>query len=154
MKKVIAGARYDTDSARKLAHWEVGEPVSDLDYYTETLYRTMSGRYFLHGVGGARTPYGKACPSGGWMGGERIVPVTEEQARSMVDEHCNADEYEAIFSSIEEGLVKRTFYISPAACARLDALKEFKRLPANQVVDKAILAYYADEAKAAEKDGA
>lgn len=43
MKKVIKGAVYDTGKATKLI---VGEPVSD-EEWSDVLYRTKSGRYFL-----------------------------------------------------------------------------------------------------------
>lgn len=152
MKKVIGGARYDSDRARRLAHWEVGDIVARSDYYEETLYLTRSGRYFIHGAGGPRTPYGRVCSSDGLVSGERIVPITEEQARALVEEHCDGDEYETIFGAIEEGRVKRTIYLSPPASAHLEALKDLKQMSVHQVVDKAIMAYYAEEVKSVAGD--
>lgn len=53
MRKIINGARYDTDTAKKLGHWESGEDCREFSYYEESLYRTKAGKYFIHGAGNA-----------------------------------------------------------------------------------------------------
>lgn len=59
---------YDTDNATVVAHVTHGE-FGDPAGYEETLYRTPGRRYFIHGVGGATSPYPE--PS--------IVPVTKAE---------------------------------------------------------------------------
>ena len=59
MKKVINGALYDTSTAKLLGEDSYSNP-GDFQHWVETLYRTKSGKYFLHGKGGAMTKYGYA----------------------------------------------------------------------------------------------
>ena len=51
MKKVINGALYDTKTAKLLGEDSYSNP-GDFHYWTEQLYRTKSGKYFLHGTDG------------------------------------------------------------------------------------------------------
>lgn len=148
MKKVIGGARYDTTTAQLLASWEMGDIVEDdLQYCEETLYRTKAGRYFLHGSGGASTRYAAMREGGGMKPGEAIIPIPEDQARALVAQHCDADQYDAIFGAIEEGKVQRTVYLSPAADRKLEELKTSTGLSIPQLIDRAILAYGKDVEK-------
>ena len=65
---------YDTAKAEPLgnqAHGQYGDPTG----YEETLYKTKGGLYFLWGLGGADSPYGK---------GEDIRPVTEREAKAWL----------------------------------------------------------------------
>lgn len=105
MKKVINRKVYDTDKAR-----QVGEPwspsgygVSDFGWYEETLYRKRTGEYFLHGEGGPQTQYAEPYGQTGWTGGERIMPMTYDEACDWAEEHLDADEYESEFGVPEDG---------------------------------------------------
>jgi len=52
MKKIIKGSLYNTDTAKFLGCIEpAGQNTNDLNFFRETLYRTKSGKYFLHGEG-------------------------------------------------------------------------------------------------------
>lgn len=94
MKKVICGKLYDTDKARWLGSAEGGEGI---DGWQETLYRKRTGEYFLHGTGGARTRYAVIIDDNNWSGGEQIMPLTYEAARSWAEKHLDADKYTDIF---------------------------------------------------------
>ena len=57
MQRIIDGLCYDTTKATAVASYcfsQKGEP----DYCEETLYRTKSGRYFLHCMGSAECEWG------------------------------------------------------------------------------------------------
>ena len=59
MKKVIDGALYNTDTAQMMGDWDNGLYANDFGFCRERLYRTKSGKYFLHGEGGANSRYGE-----------------------------------------------------------------------------------------------
>lgn len=102
MKKVIKGKLYDTEKAREVAHWSNISNVTDFHWFCETLYRKRTGEYFVHGEGNAMSPYAESCGQSQWMGGERITPLSYEAARTWMEEHADADEYEAEFGIPDE----------------------------------------------------
>lgn len=67
---------FDTTKAEELgnrAYSYYGDPAG----YEETLYVTKGGLYFLHGIGGADSPYAT---------GEDIVPITKGEADAWLEE--------------------------------------------------------------------
>ena len=101
MKKIINGKRYDTETAKKIGFWDNARLCSDFDCCEETLYRKRTGEFFIHGGGGARTKY--ASESYGMYGwGEAIVPLTEDEAKTWVEQKLDSDTYEALFPVEEE----------------------------------------------------
>ncbi len=102
MREIIGGKLYDTDKAELLGCGGSKYPRSDFRYYYEELYRTKKGQYFLAGTGGPMTHY---CVNtgDGYTGGEKIIPISEEQAKEWAELHLDADEYINIFGdSVEE----------------------------------------------------
>lgn len=102
MKKIINGRVYDTTKAKELGTYANAGNWRDFSHLEETLYRKKTGEYFLHGEGGAMTRYAEATGQNSWSGGERIMPMTYDEAREWAEEHLTADEYEAIFGEIVE----------------------------------------------------
>ena len=102
MKKIINGKMYNTETAKELGSWDNGYPVNDFCYFCETLYRKRSCEYFLEGHGAANSKYGVLCAGAMRCYGEKIMPLTEAEAREWAEEHLDADEYEAIFGECEE----------------------------------------------------
>ena len=102
MKKIIAGRRYDTDSAKKLANWDNGLPINDFSYTEETLYQKRTGEYFLYGESGAAGRYCRSTADGWTGGGAAIVPLTDEEAREWCERHLTAEEIEALWGEPEE----------------------------------------------------
>lgn len=99
MKKIIDGAVYNTETAKELGSLHNGS--RGFAWSKETLYRTKSGKYFLHGEGGPQTQYGD------WHGntgsdGERIRPMSPQEARQWAEEKLEADEYAALFGEPDE----------------------------------------------------
>lgn len=101
MKKIIGGKTYNTETAKEMGSFTKGN-MSDFAYCAETLYRNNRGTWFLHGEGGPASPYCRRVGQNEWAGGEKIIPMTEDEARSWAEKHLSADEYEAIFGETEE----------------------------------------------------
>jgi len=97
MKAIIHGKRFDTDKADLIGTYSNGHNYTDFQYWTASLYRTKRSRqYFLAGEGGAMSRYGKS--SGNNMGwGERIDPMTKEQALEWAEQYLTAEEIESGF---------------------------------------------------------
>lgn len=101
MKKIINGKRYDTDTAKKLANdWYSNR--TDFHYWEETLYRKNTGEYFLHGEGGPASKYAQSVGQNSWSGGEKLIPLSVENARQWAEDHLDGDDYERIFGTVEE----------------------------------------------------
>lgn len=112
MKKIINGRRYDTDSAKRLASDYNTSDIRDFHWWKETLYRKSTGEYFLHGEGGPASKYAEPAGSSGWSSGERIMPLSPEEAQAWGEEHLDGDTYEKIFGIVEETTEKRTVTFS------------------------------------------
>lgn len=101
MKKIIDGRMYNTETAKVIAYNSNNLPKSELEYCMETLYRKRNGEYFLHGDGGAYSPYNR-CVQGHLCGDEKIIPLCEEEAKEWCEENLDADEYIKIWGEVEE----------------------------------------------------
>jgi len=101
MKKVIEGALYNTETAKEIGAWDNGLYGRDFGRCSETLYRTKSGKYFLHGDGGPMSKYA-VRHGNSTSGSEEIRPYTPAEAAEWAEEHLTADEYAAEFGEPEE----------------------------------------------------
>lgn len=99
MKKIINGKKYDTDTAKAIGFDT--NCASDFHYWYESLYIKKTGEYFLYGKGG---PMSRYCEYIGdcQTSGEKIIPMTVEEAKEWAEKHLTADEYEEIFGEVEE----------------------------------------------------
>lgn len=101
MKKIINGKLYNTETAVDFGRYWNGFSTRDFKCVYETLYRKKTGEYFLHGEGGAMTTYAENVGDmRGW--GERIIPMTYDEAREWAEQKLDADEYESIFGEVPE----------------------------------------------------
>lgn len=101
MRAVIEGKRYDTDKATEVASIENGYNLSDFDYFTEGLYRTTKGNWFLAGWGNARSPYGTTI--GNTRGsGERVTVLTPADVQQWLEDNGKVDALDAYFSEFIE----------------------------------------------------
>lgn len=101
MKKVISGVLCDTDTAKMLGEYE-HDCKSSFYWYVERLYRTKSGKYFIHGEGHAASPYARKVAQSEWAPGEAIKLLPPEAARQWAEDHLDAGEYIAAFGEPEE----------------------------------------------------
>lgn len=117
MKKIINNKVYDTSTAREIGCNSYSNP-RDLHYWCETLYCKRTGEYFLHGEGGPMSRYSEQIEQNSWRGGEKIIPLSYENARKWAEENLTADEYENEFGAVTEDGTAETVNISmPAALA-------------------------------------
>lgn len=96
MKKIINNKVYDTDKARLLGRDGYSHP-GDFHWWSEALYQKRTGEFFLHGEGGPMTKYSVSTGLNQWRGGEKLIPLDMDAAKSWVEEHLDADDYESIF---------------------------------------------------------
>lgn len=101
MKKVVQGVLCDTGTAKVLGEYE-HDHKSSFHWYMERLYRTKSGKYFLHGEGHAASPYARKVAQSEWASGEAIKLLPPEAARQWAEDHLDAGEYIAAFGEPEE----------------------------------------------------
>ena len=111
MNKRINGLRYDTKTAREMASYQYSYP-SDHKWYSETLYKKNTGEFFLHGQGGPSSKYHEEIGRSARCEGEKIVPLSFENAKKWAEVHLDADEYGIIFYTAEEADVKEKSQIS------------------------------------------
>ena len=98
MKKVIDGALYNTETAKPLGFIEPeGQDKKYTYYYKETLYRTKSGKYFIHGEG---RKYDPSPLANRW--GEKIIPLTLDEAMDWAQKNLTGEEYIMAFGEPEE----------------------------------------------------
>ncbi len=137
MKKVISGALYDTETAKLLGEDSYSNP-GDFQYWVETLYRTKSGKYFLHGKGGAMTKYAVSVGLNEWSGGEKIIPLDLESAQAWAEEHLDGDEYIRAFGEPEE---RTTVLLSAATRAQLSEIKARTGKTFGEIIAEAVAKY-------------
>lgn len=141
MYKVINGKRYDTDTAQKMG--TQGYDYGGLYDVEETLYRKKTGEFFIYGCGGAGSKYAKPAAGGGTIGGEEIIPATEEYAREWVEEYLDGEDYDRIFGEPEETEELRRASISmpPELYDKLAARAETDGVTVSAVVKSALAEY-------------
>lgn len=101
MKKVINAKVYNTETATRVGSWDNGYFTNDFNYCSEDLYQKKTGEFFLHGEGGALSTY--ASHSGDTTGyGERIIPMTYDEATQWAERHLTGERYEQIFGEVSE----------------------------------------------------
>lgn len=136
MKKVINGAVYNTDTAEFLGGY--GRNLDDrLSKVVEDLYRTKSGKFFIHGIGGPASKYAKQTGQNNWSGDEKIIPMSADTAREWAEEHLSTEMYTAAFGEPEEAAdeTERLVVYMPAAVkAKLRAVKEQTGKSESQIV--------------------
>lgn len=112
MKKVINRKLYDTETAKEIGCCDNDYPRNDFYFYEETLYQKRTGEFFLFGSGNAASKYSRSVGQNSWCGDERIIPMAYESARKWVEEHLDADIYEAVFGEIAEDDTKEAVCLS------------------------------------------
>lgn len=96
MEKIIKGKRYNTATAEAVAVHEYLYP-SQFEWVHEILYRKRTGEFFLWGEGGANTRYRKRVERNVFGAGEKIKPLTLDEAKKFVEEYGTAENYKKLF---------------------------------------------------------
>lgn len=100
MTKIINRKKYDTETACCIATNSKYTP-RDFKYYKEELYQKKNGEFFLHGIGGGLSKYASIIGPNMFDFGEKIIPLTDEEAKDWVEEYA-PNYYEDIFGEVEE----------------------------------------------------
>ena len=102
MKQIVGSKVYDTEAAEQVATDSFSN-YGDLGYWSEELYRTQKGNWFLAGEGGAMTRYARSVGQNEIGGGSAIIPLTRGKALSWLEAHTSDSEsYEKYFTDVLE----------------------------------------------------
>ena len=140
MKKVIQGVLCDTSTAKFLGE---ASYLSDRDlaHWSEELYRTKSGKYFLYGEGGPASRYAVTIGQDEWSGGEKIQLLSRETAMEWAEEHLDGDEYIAAFGNPEETEKAMSVILPLKTRERLEVLKAETGMTFSEIIARAIDGY-------------
>lgn len=86
MKKIIAGKRYDTETAIRIADWEHGES-GNFHHVYEALFKTQSGAWFLEYHGGALSRYAESTGPHTCSGSSGIRLLDIDEALAWCETH-------------------------------------------------------------------
>ena len=102
MRKIINKKMYDTDTAECVEEFENTPYKSNFHYYKKMLYRKKTGEFFLYGYGNGATSYRTEYIGGTCSSGEKIIPLTEEDAKEWVEAYGCVSTYIELFGEVEE----------------------------------------------------
>lgn len=137
MQVIIGKIDYDTETARAMGNWQRGV-ASDKGYISETLYQRKTGEYFLHGEGGSRSRYAQRTAPNTWGYGERIIPMSHEEAHAWAENHLTENAYDKVFgaNARDEVLTPVLVRLKPETAEKLiQAAREQKCQPADVAED-------------------
>ena len=99
MRKVINGRVYNTETAEMIA--KNGSFNGNFYDYSEELYKTKKGNWFLYGKGGAKSKY--AVHGHGWSSeGSSLLALSEDEAKKKLEDWNEVEVIETHFGEMEE----------------------------------------------------
>ena len=101
MRAVRNGKLYNTETAKLIGSDSFGQYGSN-DNWGEELYLKKTGEFFLYGYGGYYSKYAKQVDSNSWSGSEKIIPLTESEAKAWAEKHLDGDKYIEAFGEVSE----------------------------------------------------
>jgi predicted DNA binding CopG/RHH family protein len=142
MFKVIKNKKYNTETAKCMAADEYGNP-GDFAHWREALYQKATGEFFLHGSGGPMTIYSEEIGPNERCGGEKIIPLSIDEAKVWAEKHLDGDDYEAIFGVVddpEEKGAKKTVSIrlTDASARKVKNLASEKKMNVSEYIEMLI----------------
>ena len=102
MRKIINKKMYDTETAECVEEFENTPYKGNAHYYKESLYRKKTGEFFLYGYGNARTKYAAVTIGGMYSPDEKIIPLSEDEAKNWMEQYGNVDTYIELFGEVDE----------------------------------------------------
>ena len=140
MKKIIEGRVYNTETAKLLGEFSYSNR-RDFNYFSEKLYRTKSGAYFLYGEGPGQQilQAGRAKQMDRRRGDPRYVTTRQEHGQRNILTPINTQ----IFGEPEEAGDERValnLTISATTKAKLEKMREDTGKSMSQIVEDMILA--------------
>ena len=101
MKAVKNGKLYDTETAERIGSDCFGL-YGNFNHWEEALYLKKTGEFFLYGYGGCFSKYAKQVDSNSCSGSEKIIPLTESEAKAWAEKHLDAAKYIEVFGEVSE----------------------------------------------------
>lgn len=149
MKKRIKSLVYDTSTAKEIVTY-TDFPVSSNEHVEETLYRKRTGEFFLYGKGNANSGYATYNNmAGGYEPGQRIIPLTFDEAKEWYERNLNNEEYDFTEEQYKELFVverkddeaKRTFTLNLSVRAKkeLEKMATIQGKSQSEIVENLIL---------------
>lgn len=102
MRQIINGRMYNTATSKLVGRYDNKLGRNDFGYVREELYKKRNGEYFIYGEGGAASRYAVSAGQNCWCGGEKIIPLTEKEARDWTENFLDVDDYIKEFGEPEE----------------------------------------------------
>lgn len=133
MNKIINGKRYNTATAEMVGEWSSDLSRTNFHWCEETLYRKRTGEFFIHGVGGPATQYSRYY-DGCSYGDEKIIPLSQEEAREWAEEKLSTEEYEKIFEVADENYRVFTILFNQSMYDELKAEAEYQGTPIKDII--------------------
>lgn len=147
MRKIINNKVYDTETANYIGSWDNGYPGNDFNALSKELFRKKTGEYFLYMRGGAFT---ECAVSDGNMtcGGEKIVPLSIEQARKFAFEFLDSDVALAEFEPASDDESKQcvSFMLPTSVMENIRLISRNSSRRISDVVAEALTEYIAKNA--------
>ena len=100
MKAIIDGKTYNTETAEEIASWH--NDHTGFSQFGESIYKTKKGAYFVHGEGGAASPYSKPSGDNGFTGGSEIIVLTEAEVLERLEKWKDVNAIEEHFAHMIE----------------------------------------------------
>ena len=139
MVKIINGKKYSTETAERVGFYSNSPGRNDFHWVEESLFKERTGEFFLFCEGGPASIYCTWIDSHNRTSGDRIIPMTFEEARRWAEEHLEAEEYEEIFGEVEEGEMKGVMYSLPVnLIEKVKRKATERRITASQLVAELI----------------
>ena len=103
MIKVINGKTYNTKTAARVCSVSSPVSMSNFNWFSETLYRTPKGAFFIVGQGGPKTQWADVAEDRSRGYGAGLLLLESDEAREMMEQaRCTLEEFEAAGFSVEE----------------------------------------------------
>lgn len=139
MVKIINGKKYSTETAEREGFYSNSPGRNDFHWVEESLFKKRTGEFFLFCEGGPASIYCTWIDSHNRTSGDKIIPMTFEEARRWAEEHLEAEEYEEIFGEVEEGEMKGVMYSLPVnLIEKVKRKATERRITASQLVAELI----------------
>lgn len=101
MKKTINGKRYDTEKAELVAEYSYSN-TNDFRYFSEELYLTTKGNWFIAGEGGPASKYAESNGNSS-SGSSNIEAISKDEALEWLQKYDENDAIDKYFAEeIEE----------------------------------------------------
>ena len=102
MKKVVKGLIYNTEKSTELCSYEYGNGFGDSHHEYTTLYVSKGGRFFISGVGGPKSRWGRQTSPNTWSSGEGLEQLDKDEAQRLCKQWGASVEDMKCYFAVEE----------------------------------------------------